>query len=70
MTISTTRLLQRLGTFDQLGVTLMRLGAGETLQAIERLDASLDEDEGVEGEGSTISGGEAVVAEGDGAADA
>ncbi|MFN7136214.1 MAG: DNA gyrase C-terminal beta-propeller domain-containing protein, partial [Thermomonas sp.] len=26
------------------GVTLMRLAAGETLQAIERLDASLDED--------------------------
>ncbi|KGO99545.1 DNA gyrase subunit A [Novilysobacter defluvii] len=27
------------------GVTLMRVGEGETLQAIERLDASLDEDE-------------------------
>ncbi|HRP73579.1 MAG TPA: DNA gyrase C-terminal beta-propeller domain-containing protein, partial [Luteimonas sp.] len=27
------------------GVTLIRLGEGETLQAIERLDASLDEGE-------------------------
>jgi DNA gyrase subunit A len=27
------------------GVTLMRLGEGESLQALERLDASLDEDE-------------------------
>jgi DNA gyrase subunit A len=31
------------------GVTLIRLSEGETLQAVERLDASLDEDEGVEG---------------------
>ena len=31
------------------GVTLMRLSEGEALQAVERLDASLDEDEGVEG---------------------
>jgi len=28
------------------GVTLMRLSEGETLQAVERLDASLDEDDG------------------------
>lgn len=30
------------------GVTLMRLSEGETLQAVERLDASLDEDDGEE----------------------
>jgi len=30
------------------GVTLMRLADDETLQAIERLDASLDEDEAIE----------------------
>ena len=35
------------------GVTLMRLAADETLQAVERLDASLD-DEGVEGEGEGV----------------
>ena len=29
------------------GVTLMRLGKGEKLQAVEALDASLDEDEDV-----------------------
>ncbi|HET7126285.1 MAG TPA: DNA gyrase C-terminal beta-propeller domain-containing protein, partial [Lysobacter sp.] len=34
------------------GVTLIRLGEGESLQAIERVDASLDEDEGGEGEGA------------------
>ncbi len=37
------------------GVTLIRLAADETLQAIERLDASLDEDEG------ELEGGEGVV---------
>ena len=31
------------------GVTLIRLSDGETLQAVERLDASLDEDEAVDG---------------------
>jgi DNA gyrase subunit A len=31
------------------GVTLIRLSDGETLQAVERLDASLDEDEVIEG---------------------
>ncbi|OHE85418.1 MAG: DNA gyrase subunit A [Lysobacterales bacterium RIFOXYA1_FULL_69_10] len=35
------------------GVTLMRLAADETLQAVERLDASLD-DEDVEGEGVDV----------------
>ena len=35
------------------GVTLMRLAADETLQAVERLDASLD-DEGLEGEGVDV----------------
>src|SRR5690606_8942446 len=30
------------------GVTLIRLGEGETLQAIERVDASLDEEDGEE----------------------
>jgi DNA gyrase subunit A len=32
------------------GVTLIRLGEGESLQAIERVDASLDEEDGGEGE--------------------
>ncbi|HJS35717.1 MAG TPA: DNA gyrase C-terminal beta-propeller domain-containing protein, partial [Pseudoxanthomonas sp.] len=31
------------------GVTLIRLSDGETLQAVERLDASLDEEDGIEG---------------------
>jgi DNA gyrase subunit A len=31
-------------------VTLIRLGEGESLQAIERVDASLDEEDGGEGE--------------------
>jgi len=31
------------------GVTLIRLSEGETLQAVERLDASLDDEEGIEG---------------------
>ena len=31
------------------GVTLIRLSDGETLQAVERLDASLDEDEAGDG---------------------
>ena len=38
------------------GVTLMRVGEGETLQAIERLDASLDEED----DGETVEGGEAL----------
>src|SRR5690606_26858266 len=39
------------------GVTLMRVGEGETLQAVERLDASLDDDDGAGGEPD---GGEGV----------
>ena len=51
------------------GVTLMRLSAGETLQAIERLDASLDDDEGLEGEASAIGSVDAAVG-GEGTAEA
>lgn len=43
--------ISRVGRNTQ-GVTLMRLSEGEVLQAVERLDASLDEDEG-EGEGAS-----------------
>ena len=32
------------------GVTLIRVGEGESLQAIERVDASLDDEEGEAGE--------------------
>src|SRR5690606_36442812 len=35
------------------GVTLMRLAEGESLQAIERVDASLDEDADTESDGAT-----------------
>ncbi|MCC7095827.1 MAG: DNA gyrase subunit A [Thermomonas sp.] len=37
------------------GVTLMRLADGEKLQAVERLDASLDEDEGGAADGNGVS---------------
>ncbi len=37
------------------GVTLMRLAEGETLQALERLDASLDEDEAAEAPAASAS---------------
>ena len=43
--------ISRVGRNTQ-GVTLMRLSEGEVLQAVERLDASLDEDE-AEGEGAS-----------------
>ena len=36
------------------GVTLMRLSDGEALQAVERLDASLDEDDAAEGTVTTL----------------
>ncbi|WP_297833207.1 DNA gyrase subunit A [Thermomonas sp.] len=38
------------------GVTLMRLSEGEKLQAIERLDATLDEDSGENGNGGEAAG--------------
>jgi DNA gyrase subunit A len=41
------------------GVTLMRLAEDETLQAVERVDASLDEDAGVaESDAAGVSGGD------------
>ena len=41
------------------GVTLIRLAADETLQAVERVDASLDEEAGsVESEAIGVAGGE------------
>ncbi|MEG3191463.1 DNA gyrase subunit A [Lysobacter sp. D1-1-M9] len=49
------------------GVTLMRMAADETLQAIERIDASLDEE--LDGEGSELeSAGDAAVGPVDAAA--
>ncbi len=45
--------ISRVGRNTQ-GVTLMRLSEGEVLQAVERLDASLDEDE--EGEDAVAPG--------------
>jgi len=50
--------ISRVGRNTQ-GVTLMRLSEGEVLQAVERLDASLDEDE--EGEADTAGSGDTAV---------
>ena len=50
--------ISRVGRNTQ-GVTLMRLSEGEVLQAVERLDASLDEDE--EGEVDTAGSGDTAV---------
>ena len=44
------------------GVTLIRLSDGETLQAVERLDASLDEDEDEAGDGMVATGAAALEA--------
>ncbi|WP_203321803.1 DNA gyrase subunit A [Pseudoxanthomonas beigongshangi] len=51
--------ISRVGRNTQ-GVTLMRLSEGEVLQAVERLDASLDEDE--EGEIDTAAAGDVAAA--------
>ncbi|MGN7831266.1 DNA gyrase subunit A [Pseudoxanthomonas sp. 22568] len=51
--------ISRVGRNTQ-GVTLMRLSEGEVLQAVERLDASLDEDE--EGEIDTAEAGDVAAA--------
>ncbi|MBB3276993.1 MULTISPECIES: DNA gyrase subunit A [unclassified Pseudoxanthomonas] len=51
--------ISRVGRNTQ-GVTLMRLSEGEVLQAVERLDASLDEDE--EGEIDTAEAGDVTAA--------
>jgi len=51
--------ISRVGRNTQ-GVTLMRLSEGEVLQAVERLDASLDEDE--EGEVDAAEAGDAAAA--------
>lgn len=46
--------ISRVGRNTQ-GVTLIRLSKGEKLQAVERLDASLDEVEDVAGEAAVAS---------------
>ena len=50
------------------GVTLMRLSEGESLQAVERLDASLDEDESAEAGASEAGGADAIPAPAEGEA--
>ena len=47
-TLVRTRGGNRPGRAQHPGVTLIRLGEGETLQAIERVDASFDDEDGAE----------------------